>query len=543
MEKIKPALQWLVRNRFWVTCVLVAAATLGTWFLASTTIDKERDSRAKKLKQKKTAIESVLSSNVSTGVGDETLKVHPNEGTAKGMDARIEAAAEAALAAWEARYNTQKDLMQYAGVLPKHIRDPLANHEPMEKPVEGMLLDDQQRATFAEEIPKHMPTLASKIQSTWKFNPDGTEKTDAQKESGKIGGGSRGSGGAGGSADSKQAPQKDLVIWSKKNQTLWNTKVTEFKGFHGNIDDQGRPLTPQILALSQDLWILSGIFEVIAKVNEGYTANDLAPIERLDHVLVGPEAINSELGTLTAMSYKVPSTDGTITEKNKGGSASRKKSKQEARREATRRKRKKTLAAKRAAKRATPFQPNASKSPFHGRYVDRDYSQLNESEITGVITSDKLTEQSYLAVAKRVPVRIAVKMDERRINDFLAAAANSPFAFEIRQVRVNKHNPSEVPELTASGSGGGGGGEENSGRPSMAGGGGGGGMVDGNPGSGGGGDEDAKDGPFLPHTRTNFDVKIEFIGIVKVYNPVNRSLFFPEEDKVASSGNPAGAGN
>ena len=77
----------------------------------------------------------------------------------------------------------------------------------------------------------------------------------------------------------------------------------------------------------------------------------------------------------------------------------------------------------------------------------------------------------------------------------------------------------------------------------MAGGGGGGGMVDGNPGSGGGGDEDAKDGPFLPHTRTNFDVKIEFIGIVKVYNPVNRSLFFPEEDKVASSGNPAGAGN
>ncbi|MDG2013588.1 MAG: hypothetical protein P8J33_08790, partial [Pirellulaceae bacterium] len=477
-----------------------------------------------------------------TGVGAETLKVHPNEGTAKGMAERIDAAAEAALAAWEARYNNQKDLMQYAGVLPKHIRDPLANHEPMEKPVEGMLLDDQQRATFKEEIPKHMPTMAGKIQATWKFNPDGTEKTDAQKESERIGGGDRGGGGAGGDSDSKDSPAMDLVIWSKKNQTLWNTKVTTFQGFHGNLDDQGRPTTSQILALSQDLWILSGIFDVIAKVNEGYTANDLAPIERLDHVLVGSEAINSELGSLTVMSYKVPSLQGVQEEKNRGGSASRKKSKQESQREATRRKTKKSRAAKRAAKRSTPFQPNASKSPFHGRYVDRDFTQLNESEITSVITSDSLTEQSYLAVAKRVPVRIAVKMDERRINDFLAAAANSPFAFEIRQVRVNKHNPSEVPELTASGSGGGAGSEDESGRPSMAGGSGGGGLVDGNS-PGGGGGEDAEDGPFLPHTRTNFDVKIEFIGIVKVYNPVNRSLFFPEEAQVASSGNPASAGN
>ena len=32
-------------------------------------------------------------------------------------------------------------------------------------------------------------------------------------------------------------------------------------------------------------------------------------------------------------------------------------------------------------------------------------------------------------------------MDERRIADFMAACANSPFAFEIQQVRWNKHQP------------------------------------------------------------------------------------------------------
>lgn len=537
MDKIRPALQWLVRNRFWVTCGVVAIATLVTWYLASAAIEQQREKAASQLKGKKSSIENVLNSNVPTGVGEETLKVHPNDGTAKGMQERIDAAAEAALAAWETRYNKQKDLMQYAGVLPKHIRDPLANHEPMEKPVEGTLLDDQQRATFKEEIPKHMPTLASKIKTTWKFNPDGTETSEADQAKSRIGGNQKdrpGGGGGQGKADSSPiSTADDLVIWSKKNQTLWNTKVTTFTGFHGNTDDQNRPSNSQILALSQDLWILSGIFDVIAKVNEGFTANDLAPIERLDHVLVGPQAITPELGSLTEFSYKAPSAneDGTTSKKKGPGSAAdRKKAKRDAKRAAIDARRKN----KKAAKRAKSFEKDASKSPFHGRYVDRDFSQLNASEITDVITSDALTEQSYLAVAKRVPVRIAVKMDERRINDFLAAAANSPFAFEIRQVRVNKHDPSEVPELAADANAGKGG-SDRSGGP-LLGGGGGGGLADGGPPSGGGGGgDDAADGPFLPHTRTNFDVKIEFIGIVKVYNPVNRSLFFPEESQIAGA--------
>jgi len=158
-----------------------------------------------------------------------------------------------------------------------------------------------------------------------------------------------------------------------------------------------------------------------------------------------------------------------------------------------------------------------------------------------------LTDQSYLAVAKRVPVRVAVKMDERKIGDFLAAAANSPFNFEVRQFRLNKHKPGEGADLLAAsgaplGSSGG--------RPALgrAGGakGGGGAKADDDPpagGSGGGGGPASSEG--LPgEQRQNFDVKVEFVGIVKMYNPVNPSLFGIQDDTVQSGSGtvPATAG-
>jgi hypothetical protein len=521
MDKIRPVIQWFTRNRFWVTCVLVSVISVATWYMAWTAIDKQREDRASKLKQKNSSIENVITYEVPAGVGEEMLRLHPNKATVKGMQERIDTSAEAAVAAWRERYNKQRDLLQFPDVLPPHIRDPLANHEPMEKPLEQELLDETQRDTFREEIPKYMPTLAAKIQTSWVYDARGNRLNDAEVE------GNRNRDGK--SRTGSTSITSDLVVWDEKNQELWNSKTTEFAGFNGNTDTaQNRPTSQQMLALCQDLWILGGIFDVIAEVNEGFTANDLAPIERVDHVLVGADADNNDLGSLTEYSYQPPSTKLPTAQKKKGGLRDSRQMRREANAQRS----------SKAAKRSASFDESASSSPFHGRYVDRDYSQLNEKEITNVITADKLSEQSYLAVAKRVPVRIAVKMDERRVNDFLAAAANSPFAFEIRQVRINKHEPGEGVERKADS--GGGAAKDERGQLGLGGGAGGGGSgrVDGPSGGGrrgGGGDDD---GPFRAEARTNFDIKIEFIGIVKIYNPVDRSLFFPEEkqgDAVASN--------
>ena len=121
-------------------------------------------------------------------------------------------------------------------------------------------------------------------------------------------------------------------------------------------------------------------------------------------------------------------------------------------------------------------------------------------------------------------------MDERKIADFLAACANSPFAFEIHQVRINRHVAGEGIKLNGGaerqdGVGGGGGrggfgGEEDYGYEEDYG-------DEGGRGGGGGGgrqaDElDLKSTPV--EVRTNYDVNVEFYGIVKIYNPVREKF-------------------
>jgi hypothetical protein len=115
-----------------------------------------------------------------------------------------------------------------------------------------------------------------------------------------------------------------------------------------------------------------------------------------------------------------------------------------------------------------------------------------------------------------VPVRIALKMDERKIADFMAACANSPFAFEIQQVRWNRHTPGGD-EITLNGDGGSAGAstEKRSGMGNDLG-------MDG---------FNANPVDVVPvETRTNYDVYVEFFGIVKIYNPVR------EEDLKRAAG-------
>ena len=513
MDKIRPVLQWLFRNRFWATCVLVSVACLATWYPAWSEIEKQRGDWANKLNRRKSSIKNVLNSEVETGIGQKSIRVHPNDRTSKEMQLRIDAAADAALAAWSVRYEAQKDQLQYARILPKKIRQTLAAHEPMEKPLEKELLNESQRDTFREEIPKHMPEIAKRLQATWQFDRFGERITELATNAGNQKNQSKRQG-------ARLEVAHDLVTWEIKNQELWNSKTTQFSGFDGNTDWLGnRPNSQQMLALQQDLWILGGIFDVISEVNQGFTENDLAPIERIDHVLVGAEAVNNDLGSLVEYSYSPPPASGSSGKKKKGqGLVSQKQQRRENNQRRSAKSKQKGVA----------FDPLASPSPFHGRYVDHDFTQLNEAKITKVITSDELTEQSYLAVVKRVPVRIAIKMDERRINEFMAAAANSPFAFEIRQVRINKHEPGGGVERKVKGVTSGGDKDKKGGiglgdLPGK------GNQVDGNDKGNSRGDNAADDGPYLAERRSNFDIKIEFIGSVRIYNPVNPALFNKNE--------------
>lgn len=195
----------------------------------------------------------------------------------------------------------------------------------------------------------------------------------------------------------------------------------------------------------------------------------------------------------------------------------------------------------------TEFNLNSQRSAYHGRYVDLKYEPIPADVVKNVIIGDVLPETNLeLIVAKRIPFRIALKMDERKINDFVAACANSEFVFEVKQYRINRHiandgiqfkgGASKVDVGVSGGAGGMGGPGMGMGGPGMGksgpgmGGGmgagmGGPGMGMGGPGMGGGLSVELDDlVSTTVESRTNHDVDVEFYGIIKIYNPVREDF-------------------
>ena len=87
--------------------------------------------------------------------------------------------------------------------------------------------------------------------------------------------------------------------------------------------------------------------------------------------------------------------------------------------------------------------------PAEGRYVDRDYKPIPAQTLRTAIVSDAQNEQeAYLLVAKRIPIRMGLTVDQRRLNRLIAACGTSKLMVEVRQVRFNRQS--------GAGSGGGG---------------------------------------------------------------------------------------
>ena len=168
-------------------------------------------------------------------------------------------------------------------------------------------------------------------------------------------------------------------------------------------------------------------------------------------------------------------------------------------------------------------------APFHGRYVNTNFEPLRINDILTVFKTPELVDVNVESiVAKRIPFRIAVRMSEAKIPELISGFSNSEFAFEVFQVRVNRedaYNPIERRGKNKTKTAGG------KDRPSVGIGGGAGSGVDsggsepsGSGSSAGAGSESLVSKANIEIRRKD-DVKVEFYGIVKIYNPVDWSKF------------------
>ncbi len=581
MDQLAPAIAWIKKNIFWLACGLLLVTMVALWFVTTNSLASAQKKNEQDVKSKITLAEGIRKKKPA-GVEDATDVSHPNDATQQGMQEELEETFDAIVAAWRQRVADQKEILVWPDVIGnKQFQEIFAGFNPPEKFPEGAGTEvDALLGLYRLRILDHMNNLAGPdlLRSNWKDPREEAEETGSDDDrgpgggrggaapgggrggalggagglgagglgAGGLGAGGVGSGGTGGDGQETVAENlnKYAVIWKDVNQTMWASKLTVFQGRDDHTKESLNPTPLQCYMLQQDLWLLEAMFKIIREVNGDSNANDLSVIKEIHHIALGREA---QGGAATAqlsewdprLAPKGTEIDGSAIAGGGGGeeeggapgpgSGSGGRGMQ-------------APSGGGGRGMSAPgggagmgrggggmgrggagggYNPDAAGfPPFHRRYVDLDFNPLTSEKILEVINANSLSEvpeqELELVIAKRVPFRIAVKMDERRIADFMAACANSPFAFEINQVRINKHDPNgeEIPIGGVNSDDGG------IGAAGFSAGSGGGGIGIGDgPGGGGGGSSSQP-----VEVRTNFDVNVEFYGIVKIYNPVREDL-------------------
>lgn len=503
MDKLAPAIEWLKKNGFWLASAFLALGMLGGWYVATGSVSTETSKFTSAVEQQISAARAIRSVGVTVEETDELIPAHPNQFTEAGMKEEMSRQVDDIVEAWKVRHKAQASILKWPTekIGSTEFVRVFGRFDPPETFPETFrgLGMEQFLTLYRENIPLQMDEICKAVKTNWSFTQEKLEEMKLNSPDGRFNPLAAGRNGV-----RQRLTDEDLVgvavIWEQANQELWYKKLTQFRDF----DDHNLPTldpTPlQVYMLQQDLWLLEAMFGIIRQINGKTSANDLAQIKQIDHVAFGREA-RTQLGELTPVDARLGGDDGDEALPTFDGVG--------------------------ATPPVSDFDQSASTSPFHGRYVDQDFKPYSADDVRAVITGTTLPENNIeLIVSKRVPVRIALSMDERKIADFLAACANSPFAFEIHQVRINRHVAGEGIQLNGGaqrqggpGGGGGRGGDfgddydEYADESGRGGGGGGGRNVD---------EIDLKSTPV--EVRTNYDVNVEFYGIVKIYNPVREKF-------------------
>ena len=103
---------FLKKNGFWISSFLLIAATVGTWFYATGSLQAAMDKRISAIKGLVSQVDGV-----SRVEAEEGTKAHPNDQTEQGMKEKLSVLSQSVLAAWQKRYASQQEIMQW----PSHI--------------------------------------------------------------------------------------------------------------------------------------------------------------------------------------------------------------------------------------------------------------------------------------------------------------------------------------------------------------------------------------------------------------------------------------
>lgn len=371
-----------------------------------------------------------------------SISPHPNSNVADAMEQLISKTQNEIKEAWDTKSAQQVGVLtwpEFPDWSAAQKRDFLRTVQPL-RPIERMVkVDDPdrlniaQRESFRDYIRQELPRLAKLAGSAWVL---------------------RGDEGASVVGNAAEQQANTIVLWKPESQKTIVERHFQWK------TGRGTPSTLEILYAHEDLLVLRHLMQIISRTNEDATTRHSAAVRKILEINIGKEAVYSDV---TVEGIEAGSGGGNTSPASASPDA------------------------------------EALPDPAEGRYVDKNYEPLPAETLRQVMEQDGELdpEQAYLAVAKRIPVRMRVSIDQRHINRLLVECANSELTVEVRQLLIN---PYHVVAQTARGGGGFGGVE-----------------------GGGFGGRDGAPGGAESTGQFPFDLDVELYGIVSIYNPVDEN--------------------
>ncbi len=527
MDQIKPILIQIKKHHFWILSGIVAVLCVVFGYLGT-----------KHLSDTWHARESTIKSAFSTARRVAAIENHPNDDVAKEMEAVNRALAEEVYAAWQVRFARQKEILTWpVDVLGQDFISRVEKLQPIEATVPfpeeaGWGLQRNIRARYMNNIHLVLPELAEKIKARWTAG-----KTTADGGGGPAGsdggGGGPAGGGPGGGFDfggggtgmnpgdeggGGAAPATDenpyVVEWDSGNQSSLKDR---FDWPDGKV-----PSIAEILYAQEDLWILNSIMDIISRTNGDADAQYNAAVKVIQSIRLGAEAGGIKDGGKVSMVESAAS--GSSMYGMSGNSSSSGSN---------------SSSSAGMAGPGTGYSTSstaAQNDPADNRYVDAKYVPVKGEQLRTTLKSDTPSD-AFLVVAKRMPVRLELKVDVTKLPRLLAECGNARLTFEVRQVRINPQAKTQAG--AASGGGGGGGGMDGGGNGPAGMGSGMGADISGSGGGPGGGDEDGgyggmggMAGASAAQQDSPYDAEVEIYGLIYLYNPPQRKkLGLPDEDQ------------
>jgi len=527
---------------FWIVSGIVTLTVAILWFMAVGQLDEQRTQQTNNINSHFSDMDSVKSVNESN---------HPNSDFTKGMEEIMTQVKFDIHKTWEAKYNTQKTAFNWPtgqGELSQITANSFIPLTPIELKVEaGGIINPNDadnprevnriaRTNYADFVKGYMPILASRIDAAW-----GEPQLKDDGFGGAGGGGAPAGFGddpAGGDAGEGAPVVQDvtpshMVVWEDNNQKALDARFTFTE----------TPTTLQILYTQEDLWVLQQWLTIIEDLNKeaeaAYNAKvtdiigiDLAKNGDIigpsgvelakDAILSGGKVVAGDAGGDGGMGGMGNMMQQMGTMSPEGGESSGGSGNKGGKDE--------------------NGKLVASEDPGDLRYVDDKYQPLQVVELRQALDPDSKNPKPELAIAKRYPTRIRLKLDMRYLSQFLAACGNAELSIEVLQVRIG----GESGINKGGGDAGGAGGME--GGSGMAGGMGGdmGGMDGGGMGGAMGGmmgGMEGGGGAVVKAAEHPYHQEVEIYGIVNIYNPPNPlALGIDPKEQPANENDPAGNG-